>query len=510
VIETAVRDEVDEAGQACLHSGGHAATQSQLFTELANVCTLRQTLVLVDVRGVVMDKDVHAAGRGDVGWPPVTLLVLAICGITIVADGYDVVVFGVVVPSLLHEPGWGLTPAGAGLIGSLALTGMLIGATTVGTLTDTLGRRRMLIGCLVWFSAMTGLCTIAPSPEMFGVFRFLAGLGLGGVLPTATALAGEYSPQRARNLVFAIVFSGFPVGGIIAALTGMFIIPQFGWRPMLLLALLPLFLVVPLALRFLPESIAFLLAKNRDAEAEKIANRWRISLDDARQEVSASAEPRARLGSGSAASVRGLFSRSYVLATLCFLGMTFLCLFMIYGVNTWLPEIMRRAGYSTGSALGFLLVFNLGAVVGTLIISLAADRLGSKPIIVTTYFLAAVAVILLSLRLPTAVLYTAVALAGIGTMGTQTFVLAYVSKHYPVHMGATAMGWTLGFGRLGSMLAPPVLGLIIGAGLGFEWNFYALAVPGVLGALLIGLVPRAPEAKIPTANKTAPSLTKHT
>jgi AAHS family benzoate transporter-like MFS transporter len=80
-------------------------------------------------------------------------------------------------------------------------------------------------------------------------------------------------------------------------------------------------------------------------------------------------------------------------------------------------------------------------------------------------------------------------------MGTQTFVLAYVSKHYPVRMGATALGWTLGFGRLGSMLAPPLLGLIIGAGLAFQWNFYALAVPGIIGALLIGLVPRTPEAE---------------
>ena len=137
----------------------------------------------------------HEESRGGSGskatWPPVTLLVLAICGIAIVADGYDVVIYGAVIPSLLHEHGWHLTPAGAGLIGSLALTGMLIGATTVGTLTDILGRRRMLIGCLTWFSVMTGLCAIATSPEVFGVFRFLAGLGLGGVLPTASALSGE-------------------------------------------------------------------------------------------------------------------------------------------------------------------------------------------------------------------------------------------------------------------------------------------------------------------------------
>ncbi|MEU5592678.1 aromatic acid/H+ symport family MFS transporter [Streptomyces sp. NPDC020298] len=432
-----------------------------------------------------------------------TLLVLAICGIAIITDGYDVVIYGAVIPSLLHEPGWGLTPAHAGLIGSFALIGMLIGATTVGTLTDALGRRRILIGCLTWFSAMTGLCAIATSPEMFGTFRFLAGLGLGGVLPTATALSGEYSHPRVRNLVFAIIFSGFPVGGIVAALTGIFVIPRFGWQAMFLLGLLPLVLVVPLALKLLPESIAFLRVKGRYAEAQRTAQRWNIPLEDTREEVPAPAQPPTETGSGSMSPVRALFSRGYVLATLCFMAMTFLCLFMIYGYNTWLPEIMRRAGYSSGSALGFLLMFNLGAVIGQLILSLAADRLGSKPIIVTTCLTAGVAVILLSLRLPTTVLYAAVALGGVGAMGTQTFVLAYVSKHYPVRMGATAMGWTLGIGRLGSMLAPPLLGLIIGAGLAYQWNFYALAVPGVLGAALIGLVPRTPGEPAPVGHASA-------
>ncbi|MDX3580681.1 aromatic acid/H+ symport family MFS transporter [Streptomyces europaeiscabiei] len=447
-----------------------------------------------------MHEDSRRGSRGNATWPPVTLLVLAICGITVVADGYDVVVYGAVIPTLLHEPGWGLTPAGAGLIGSFALVGMLIGATTVGTLTDTLGRRKMLIGCLIWFSVMTGLCATATSPEVFGLFRFLAGLGLGGVLPTASALVGEYSHPKTRNLVFAILFSGFPVGGIIAALTGIFVLPRFGWQTMFLLGLLPLVLVLPLAIRFLPESITFLRAKGLHAEADRIADRWNITADDAQQGVPAPEQSPSGTDSGSMSPVRALFSRSYVGATVCFLAMTCLCLFMIYGFNTWLPEIMRRAGYSTGSSLGFLLVFNIGAVVGTLIISLAADRFGSKPIITTTYLVSSVAVILLSLRLPTTVLYAAVALGGVGAMGTQSFVLAYVSKHYPVRMGATAMGWTLGFGRLGSMLAPPLLGLIIGAGLAFQWNFYALAVPGVIGALLVGLVPRAPEAATATGH----------
>jgi AAHS family benzoate transporter-like MFS transporter len=366
---------------------------------------------------------------------------------------------------------------------------MLVGSLAVGTLTDTLGRRKTLIACLAWFSVLTGLCAIAPSPEVFGLLRFLAGLGLGGVLPTATALAGEYSDRKSRNLVYAVMLSGMPLGGIIAGFAGARLIPEFGWNVMFLLGLLPAVLVVPVAYLYLPESIAFLLARGRRAEAEKIAERWQIPLEEVQEPLreTAGTDPAA----GTTSSVRRLFSHAYLRATLCFLPSTSMCLFMIYGVNTWLPEIMRRAGYPLGPAVGFLLVFNIGGVVGMLLVSLAADRLGSKPIIVGTFLLAGLSVVLLSVRMPTAALYTLVALGGVGTMGTQTFLLAYVSKHYPVRMGATAIGWTLGFGRLGSVLAPPLLGLILGSGLAFGWNFYVLAVPGILGAALITLVPRA-------------------
>lgn len=451
-----------------------------------------------------MPEDTHtgSGGNATATWRPVTILVVAICLITIIADGYDVVVLGAVVPSLLREPGWHLTTGGAGLIGALALLGMFAGALAVGTLTDRLGRRKPLIACLVWFSVLNGLCAIAPSPEVFGLLRFLAGLGLGGVLPTATALTGEYSDPKSRNLVYAVTLSGFPLGGIIAGFAGARLIPEFGWHAMFLLGLVPAVLVVPVALRYLPESMAFLLAGGRRAEAEKIAERWQVPLEEAQEQVREAAVPRPASDSATASSVRRLFSGAYVRATLCFLPATFMCLFMIYGIQTWLPEIMRRAGYPLGPAVGFLLVFNIGGAIGMLVVSLAADRLGSKPVIVTTFLLAGLSVVLFSLRLPTVVLYTLVAMGGLGTMGTQTFLLAYVSKHYPVRIGATAMGWTLGFGRLGAVLAPPVLGLILGSGLAFHWNFYALAVPSLLGAALIALVPRA-EAGRPAADRVA-------
>lgn len=430
-----------------------------------------------------------APARGRLG--RVGLIVLAICWATVIADGYDVVVFGAVLPSLLQEPGWGLTPASAGLIGSMALVGMFIGSMVSGTLTDRFGRRRMLLICLVWFSTLTGLCALAPTPEFFGVLRFLAGLGLGGVLPTASALVAEYSSERSRNFAYGIMFSGFPIGGIIAALTGLVLIPAFGWRAMFIVGLFPLLIIVPFALRYLPESVAFLLARGRRSDAEEVARRHKITLPQSLPSVT-QAGPDTDTASQPKSPVAELLSRRYILATVCFCAASFLCLFMIYGLNTWLPQIMRQAGYSLGSALTFLLVFNVGAIVGTILISTAADRIGSKPVIILTFLVAAVAVGLLSIALPTAALYLLVALGGAGVIATQAFINAYVSEHYPVRMGATALGWSLGIGRLGSMAAPPVLGLFIGSALGLQWNFYAIAIPGLLGAAIIALVPRKP------------------
>ena len=338
------------------------------------------------------------AGPGARGLSPVTWLVVLICWATVIFDGYDVVVYGAVVPSLLEYQEWGLTPVRVGILQSYTLIGMFIGSILVGTVTDVVGRRKMLTGCIVWFSLAMGLVSIAPTPELFGLFRFIAGLGLGGVLPVATALTTEYSPPRYRNIIYAFMFTGFPIGGILAAFLGIFLIPAFGFRIMFFLGLLPLVLIVPLAVIRLPESIAFLLANGRRSEAEAIASRYNISLESDQVRSAETAEESASAGRFSALS--SLFSRNYVVATLLFWVTSFLGLFMIYGLNTWLPEIMRTAGYSLGSALSFLLVLNVGGIIGTLLIGVAADRIGSKPTTVFTFLLAASSVALLSIEFP--------------------------------------------------------------------------------------------------------------
>jgi MFS transporter, AAHS family, benzoate transport protein len=407
--------------------------------------------------------------------------VVALCFLTIVFDGYDLIVYGSAVPSLLDEPGWGMSPARAGVIGSYALAGMLIGALGSGVLSDALGRRRIMLLGVTWFSALMIGCSLAPSPELLGLLRFLAGLALGGVIPSAIALTVEYAPRAHRQLYNAVMFAGYSVGGVLAALLALFLLADHGWRPLMAFGAAPLLLVLPLLWRLLPESVGFLLRRGRDSDAEALATRYGLDLPALR---------RARSASVSGSGPRSLFHRGQLAATLLFGAASFCGLLLVYGLNTWLPQIMRSAGYPLGSALTFLLVLNLGAVVGAVVASRLADRYGPKPVTVVAFLLATGCLVVLSQRVDTTVLLVAVAVAGLGSVGTQVLVNGYVAVHHPAPVRASALGWALGVGRAGAIVGPLLGGWMLASGIGFEWNFYCFAVPALAGALLIALVPR--------------------
>ena len=165
----------------------------------------------------------------------------------VIFDGYDLIVYGNVISSLLRE--WRISPATAGTLGSLAFLGMMIGAVLAGRLSDALGRKRAIIGCAVVLSVFTALCALATGPVMFGALRLIAGIGLGGLVPTANALAADLIQPKWRGPVATMMMSGVPIGGSIAALLAIPVIPRFGWQAMFLFALLPLIVLVPVAIR---------------------------------------------------------------------------------------------------------------------------------------------------------------------------------------------------------------------------------------------------------------------
>ena len=273
------------------------------------------------------------------------LFIIIVGWFVMIADGYDLGIYGAVLPNLLQYQQWNLTAANAGMIASFALFGMFFGAVLVGIITDLIGRKWTLISCVTIFSVSMGLVAIAPSPEMFALFRFIGGIGLGGVLPAVSAMTVEYSQPKNRSMTYTIVFTGYSFGIVLGALLSMFLLEDFGWRIMFWLGVIPLILV-PILIKYLPESMSFLMTKGKIEEATKLSERYNLPLPTEE-------DPKEQNGTTKNifSGVKTLFVPSYRVAT-TLLWITFIMgFFMIYGLNTWLPQMMREAGYPLGSSL---------------------------------------------------------------------------------------------------------------------------------------------------------------
>lgn len=395
-----------------------------------------------------------------------------VCWLLVVFDGYDLIVYGTVQSSLISETGWGLSKATAGTIGSMAFLGMMIGAIFAGRMADSWGRRRTILGCAVVFSIFTVLCAFAPNAAVFGGLRLLAGIGLGGLVPSANALVAELVPAKWRSVVATLMMSGVPIGGSIAALVGIQLIPAFGWESMFLVAVLALLIVVPLGLKYLPETLA-------PVSAEKKAGRKDSAGKDSAGKDSPGKEP---------SGFSSLLRAPYLGASILFAVATIATLFAWYGLGTWLPNLMQLSGYNLGSALTFALALNLGAVAGSVITAWAGTRFGPVRTAIAAAAVAAGALVVLVTGPPVGVVYFMLVLAGVGTHGTQCLIIAAVASHYPGHLRGTALGWALGTGRIGAVAAPQVGGLLLAAGLGVNSNFLAFAGAAAIAAVLLAAV----------------------
>ena len=187
-----------------------------------------------------------------------------------VFDGYDLTVYGAVVPIIMEE--WNITAVETGMIGSYALIGMMVGALIFGTIADKIGRKKVILICTFIFSffmLLTGFAGLANSPELFGLCRFITGFGLGGVMPNVIALISDYSSKKSRSRMIATIMAGFSIGGVIAATLSIVIIPIIGWVSVFFVGALPL-LFLPLLARSLPDTAGFYIAKKDFGKVKEI------------------------------------------------------------------------------------------------------------------------------------------------------------------------------------------------------------------------------------------------
>jgi len=408
-------------------------------------------------------------------------LVLLACALIIIFDGYDLAVVGIALPSIMKDMGVDATRAG--FMVSAALFGMMFGNILFGTLADRIGRRRVVVICIMLFSVFTAAAGFTSNSVTFSIARFIAGVGIGGVMPIVVAQMTEYSPLRIRSTLITLMYSGYSVGGVLAALLGKGLIETYGWQSVFIAAGLPVILI-PLILKAFPESMPFLIKTGRIDELKKIVSKMEPSYQPQ------SSDQFALPGSDKAdnAPIRHLFQEQRGFSTVMFWIAFLMCLFMVYGLSSWLTKLMASAGHSLGSALTFVLVLNFGAIVGAIGGGWLADRFHIKHVLAGMYVLAAVSITLLGYKVPTEMLYLLVALAGASTIGTQIVSLAYAGQFYPMAVRGTGIGWALGVGRIGAILAPIVIGVLVGMALPLQQNFMAIALPGLIAAIAISLI----------------------
>ncbi len=423
-------------------------------------------------------------------------LVLFWCALIIIFDGYDLAVVGIALPSIMKD--LGVDPTRAGFMVSSALFGMVFGAIFLGTLADRIGRRKAMAICIALFSIFTAAAGLTRDPVAFSVVRFLAGLGIGGVMPNVVAHMTEYAPKKIRATLVTLMFSGYAVGGIVAAILGKGLIETYGWPSVFFAAGLPV-LLIPFILKSMPESMPYLLAKGRHDELKVIAARLEPSYRPAASDrLTVPAEDKA-----GSAPIKQLFKDGRGFSTVMLWLAFFMCLFMVYALSSWLTKLMAGAGYSLGSALTFVLVLNIGAVIGAVGGGWLADKFHIKFVLAAMYALAAVSITLLGQPMPTAALFFVVGLAGASTIGTQIVANAYTGQFYPMAVRSTGLGLALGIGRTGAILAPIVIGILVGMKLPLQQNFIAISIPAVLGMIAVLLIDHRRSASAHHHNATA-------
>ncbi len=398
------------------------------------------------------------------------LWAVALCWVAVALDGFDLVVIGAVIPTLSQSGDLGFTDASLTTASTVGLIGVGIGAVLIGPLTDRFGRRRSVIACVTWFSLLTVAVAFADSVAVFTTLRFLAGLGLGAVLPTALAYMSENARPGRHSTAVTRVMTGYHVGAVLTALLALWLIDALSWRAMFVVGGVAGLLVVPLMWARLPESEAYLRSvEDRDQNATEVASRTSQLL-------------------------RG----RYLPISVAICVASFMGLLLVYGLNTWLPKIMGEAGYSIEAGTELLLVLNVGAVIGLLIAGRLSDARGNKPTVLLWFGLAAVCLALISIKLhSTTLVYAAVLLTGVFVFSSQVLVYAFVGHLYPPEVRGTALGMSAGVGRVGAIVGPSLGGALVTAGIAYPWGFYAFAMAAVLAVLALATVPAHLEEPVP-------------
>ena len=382
-------------------------------------------------------------------WTAYQQWLVFLTAMTIVFDGFDNQLLGVALPTIMRE--WSVTRADFAPIVSLGYLGMMIGGTLGGYAGDRFGRRNALLGCMVLFGLATVAVALAGGVAALGWLRLLAGIGLGGAMPNAAALAAEYVPLRQRPFAVTLAIVCVPLGATLASVAGAIALPVVGWRGLFMIGgATPV--VAALALAFvMPESPRYLVRyPKRWPELAALLTRMGHKVPAGAAFVEPGEKTARQL------PLSTIFAREFRLDTFALWAAFFSCLLAVYLAFSWLPSILTGAGLSPSVASTGLTAFNLGGVVGALVSGRLLTRFGSRLIMIGMAAVAVVCVLILSRMSITLASVTPIlimlTLAGGLINAVQTTMYALAAHVYPTAIRAGGVGTAVAFGRLGAIL----------------------------------------------------------
>jgi AAHS family 4-hydroxybenzoate transporter-like MFS transporter len=377
---------------------------------------------------------------------PFQRLIFAMCFVIVLMDGFDTAAIGFIAPSLLS--GWQLSKAALAPVLSAALFGLAFGAMTAGPMSDTWGRRRVLIVAVFLFGAASFASAYAGNLSELTFLRFVTGVGLGAAMPNALTVMSEFCPDGRRATIVNMMFSGFPLGAACGGFVAAWMIPHVGWRGVLQFGgAVPLVLAILLVL-LLPESIRYMVAKQHPVE--KIRRVLSRISGDARFASSFTMKERVahdrRRG-----GIRVVLSRSYIVGTLMLWISYFMGLVIFYGFMNWMPLLFSDAGIPAQRASMISALFPLGGVTA-IFCGMLMDRLNADRVVATCYALAAISVYAIGHALgQMGALICSILAAGILVSAAQASLPSLAVAFYPTAGRGTGIAWMLGVGRFGGI-----------------------------------------------------------
>lgn len=404
------------------------------------------------------------------------ILVFVLCFILNMLDGMDVVIISFAAPVIVDE--WAIVPQALGIVFSAALVGMTLGAMFLAPLADVIGRRNMIMICIVIMASGVFLTALAQNVMQLALLRVFSGIGIGAMLASVATVAAEFSPDRHKNFIVSTTIAGYPIGATLAGLVAAQVIPELGWRALFAVAAVATIAPLPVVALMMPESISFLTDKQPSGALDKL-NRILARMGTGQL----SSLPVLAEQQNHTAAVSALFTvrrrRSTLLLWLAF----FMAFVTLYFLLSWIPKLARNTGLSLDLAIYAGTVFNLGAFFGIAAQGYFSQLFGLRRTIFVFLVATAILMSVFALFTESATILMMFGLMGFGVQGGFVGLYTVAARLYPTVVRTTGIGWAIGAGRTGAIFGPMTGGVLVAVGLSMTANFIVFAIPIILAGI---------------------------